>query len=510
MLQFIPFIFSVSMDCPNVIKLAKGMNLHVKQPSTMSAINTDCCGVGTGVVCTSGRVNKIDWSSKNLNGNFDGSLLTSMTMIDSLVFNYNLLTGGIPASYPLALKYLVLDNNKFNGSLPTSYPAQLTNFIVTNNDMTGSIPSNIRASNEISLSNNLFTGPIPVLPSGLVRFFAGGNQLTGKLPSFPTSLQVLYLGTSNNGNRLTGTIALNKPTELYAVGNYITDVIITDKTALTSCDLSDNPLLGSPHISALTTCTMTGIYYTTTVQLLQSTSAVLSKYLTITSSLFTSGSYLTTSASILPSISKTSSAPLTSDTVVTGSYSSMMSNLETPLTSNVAFSSGQNHDSISAASLSHFQNRSQEKHSSSMNVVEISSQSITSVPASSVNSPHTLSLLELISSKFQTSTESLVLLENDHISLKTNSINSLRDTIKTSYLSHQARTYSAITYENEAPISSGIKFSNTYRSQILKIVLHSLLNSMVFIYIAQNIPLKRYFKTHERRIPKNRNVLSSL
>ena len=102
--------------------------------------------------------------------------------------------------------------------------------------------------------------------------------MTGNLPSFPLSLNRLYLGSPNNtGNHFTGSLVLYKPSYVYINDNWISDAVIQDTSKLVSpfCDLSNNPLLGSPHISGLTMCTTNGLYYNTTSSYLKATPTIM-------------------------------------------------------------------------------------------------------------------------------------------------------------------------------------------------------------------------------------------
>ena len=129
-------------------------------------------------------------------------------------------------------------NGFING---TAIPSGVIYLNLQNNDLTGSIPSN--------------------LPNFLRRLSLSGNQLSGDLPSFPSTLEYLYLGYPGQpGNRFTGTLRLNRPLELHIHDNWITDVIIQESSALTGCDLSNNPLLGNANIAGLTRCTKFGLY----------------------------------------------------------------------------------------------------------------------------------------------------------------------------------------------------------------------------------------------------------
>ena len=113
----------------------------------------------------------------------------------------------------------------------------------------------------LGLYNNLLTGPIPTLPSLMTTLALDDNNLSGDLPLFPSTMSNIHLGFPNQaGNHFTGTLRLNRPTNVYINDNWITDVIIQDTSQLTTCDLSNNPLLGNPRIVSLIMCTQNSLY----------------------------------------------------------------------------------------------------------------------------------------------------------------------------------------------------------------------------------------------------------
>jgi len=221
--SILSLILAASVDCPDVINLAKGLHLDQKQPAIYSALLTNCCSGSSSttpfVSCTTQRVVGIYWISYNLNGTINGTAL------------------------PPLLQNLNLDGNQITGPIP-------------------SLPSGLL---ELSASQNLLTGPLPTMPSGLQLLYINSNLLTGDVPSLPNSLTNVYLGYPGiPGNRFTGIVALYQPQYLYLNDNWITDVVVTDTSQLTNgCDLSNNPLLGNPDIASLTMCTQTGLYSTT-------------------------------------------------------------------------------------------------------------------------------------------------------------------------------------------------------------------------------------------------------
>ena len=86
--------------------------------------------------------------------------------------------------------------------------------------------------------------------------------MSGSVPSLPSSLQYIYIGYPGSpGNHFFGKVVLNQPIIVFLNDNWITDLVIYDPVHLTNCDLSNNPLLGDPHIANLTSkCTSNGLY----------------------------------------------------------------------------------------------------------------------------------------------------------------------------------------------------------------------------------------------------------
>ena len=188
-------ISSVSLDCPDMINFATGLNLHLAQPEIMNELITDCCAA-TRITCISLRVTYIDWYYLGLNGTINGTAIPS-----TVIF--------------------------------------------------------------ISLSRNLLSGNIPVnLPTNLGYLYLYSNRLSGDVSSLPANILFLHLGRWNQpGNQFTGNLTLNKPKELYINDNFITNVIIKDTSLFNNtCDLSNNPLQGSAHLSNLEMCAQASLF----------------------------------------------------------------------------------------------------------------------------------------------------------------------------------------------------------------------------------------------------------
>ena len=376
--------FGISLDCPDVISLAQGLRMNIKQPSIFTVIQSDCC-TANGVGCDGGpRVIAIKWSGLGLDGTlqdtylpnnlqnlvlannriignivalpstlqnidvagnllngslpllptglltlnasqnqFSGSLPTLPNNLTEFRANRNKLTGAIPM-LPSSLQKFDVSGNVLNGSLP-SLPIRILLFDASQNQVSGSIPTLPNSLIEIRLNQNKISGIIPILPitlqflklwnnklnssipalpssleyldlshnqlvgtlpsplpNGLEFLRVHNNQLSGNVPSLPLPLYDLWLGNSGfPGNYFSGTIMLNRPTNIRINDNLISNVIILDLSQLIYCDLSNNPLLGSPNISELTICIKNNLYFeskSTAIQIITNRFSETSKY----------------------------------------------------------------------------------------------------------------------------------------------------------------------------------------------------------------------------------------
>ena len=162
----IHLISGVSVDCPNVIKLAMQMKMNTSQPSIMSQLNADCC-TAQGVTCDSStRVTQIFWVSLSppLTGIINGTLL------------------------PPFLTGLRLTNNKLTGSIPRMWPSGLLGLDISRNPL-----------------NCVSPGP---WPSSLILLHLNGLSCTGSAGLFPSNLQELFLGWFGDYSRKTNFLVL--------------------------------------------------------------------------------------------------------------------------------------------------------------------------------------------------------------------------------------------------------------------------------------------------------------
>ena len=250
---------SVSIDCPDVISLATGLNFNIVNSTLMNGIKSDCC-IAFGVFCTGNRVTTINWISLGLNGTINGTALPSaLVRID---FSANSITGTIPTVFPSTLQTIIWFSNRLTGGISATFPPLLNYFHCSWNQLTGGIPATLPISiRSMYIHGNALSGAVTLWPSTLTDITIWGNQLTGDASLFPSSLNVLNFGNAGHfGNSFYGKIRLHKPTELWITNNFIMDLVVLDTSELTTCDLSNNPLLGNSNIANLTVCQKTNLF----------------------------------------------------------------------------------------------------------------------------------------------------------------------------------------------------------------------------------------------------------
>ena len=259
--------YSLSIDCPNMNNLARGLGIESQQPAIWTQLQSDCCVV-SGVTCSSQRVTQITWSNMNLNGIIDKTAIPSN--LQTLDLNTNQLTGPIPTTWPSGLQTLDLSTNQLNGTIPTTFPSGVHFLHLNNNQLTGTIPAVLPSSLQqldlyvnklngsipstwpsglqfLHLNNNQFNGTIPTTwPSVLQQLDLSTNQFYGSIPStFPNPLQFLHL----NNNQLTGSIPTTLPSSLSQFDLYINQLTgpipSTLPTTVQYLHLNNNQLSGS-------------------------------------------------------------------------------------------------------------------------------------------------------------------------------------------------------------------------------------------------------------------------
>ncbi len=216
MFQTIQLVLGLSVDCPNAINFARGLNMNLLQTNIMTQIKTDCC-TATGVTCTNQRIIEIDWNNLSLNGTINGTAI------------------------PSNLTDLFLHLNNIRGLVPNLTGTSVQNLGLAHNTLTGGLPS--------------------AFPAGFYELHVDDNLLSGDLPPFPSTMITLFLGyTGFTGNTFTGVLSVYGPIILGINSNLITDIIIPNMAKMQWCDISDNPLLDAPHIASMTMCIQTGLY----------------------------------------------------------------------------------------------------------------------------------------------------------------------------------------------------------------------------------------------------------
>ena len=259
--MFITLIYSVSIDCPNVISLATAANLHIKEPTIMNKINLDCCDSSwTRVTCNSNqRVTAIEWNYLNLNGKLNVSAIPSTTKIFSVA--NNLLKGSV-SSIPSGLTKFDIGANSFTGSIP-ELPVNMLTLDVVENNLNGSISTLNNKLQYLFIYSNMLDGTLPMLPSTLIGIYCYNNLFYGQVPLFPQSLKYLYLGSSTFGSGLYGPLVIDSVSMLFIPNNYITDITIAHPELIEYCNLSNNPLLGKLSNYPYIPCTKNNLYVAT-------------------------------------------------------------------------------------------------------------------------------------------------------------------------------------------------------------------------------------------------------
>ena len=118
--------YSASVDCSNMLSLAIGLRVHIKQPAIWITLQNDYC-TAVGVTCVNSRVTMISWSNLGLDGVLNGTNLDLYS---------NQLTGEIYSPLSSRLEVLYLDDNNFTSVLPEALPDHMTIFSVDYNNLT--------------------------------------------------------------------------------------------------------------------------------------------------------------------------------------------------------------------------------------------------------------------------------------------------------------------------------------------------------------------------------------
>ena len=231
-------VLAISIDCPDVINLAYGMNMHLVRPTQYNnLINYDCCdsNYNFGVTCINNRVTQLRWIRFDLNGTINATAIP--TNVDTLIFRENQLTGSVP-SLPSSVTFFKCTTNRLTGSLP-AFSSSIQSFDVGENDLTGEIPALPQSMQNLHLYINRLNGSVPISPN-LILLYSGSNLLTGTIPYQLYSLNALALYS----NLLVGSIPSlpNSLLYLYLSGNQLSGRI-PPMPLVNNIELYDNPLL---------------------------------------------------------------------------------------------------------------------------------------------------------------------------------------------------------------------------------------------------------------------------
>ena len=213
--------------------------MDTKQPTMMTDIQNNCCSA-MGITCNENlRVTDIIWSSLGLDGVLNSTYL------------------------PTALSWLDLSNNILTGSI-NKLPNSLTYLNISSNEVSGPFPILPSSLSILDLSRNLLSCDMKSVewPASLVELYINNLGCSGDVSVLPNTLQKLVLGKAGDSsklNRFTGTLHIANPIVLQINDNWITDVQISNPSLMTSCDISNTPLLGNP-ISNFTICSKIGIF----------------------------------------------------------------------------------------------------------------------------------------------------------------------------------------------------------------------------------------------------------
>ena len=250
-----------SVDCPNVINLAKGLLMPSKQPTRMTQIETDCCAAATGVTCLSLRVTAIVWRNLNLAGVVNGSALPStLTRLD--LFN-NKIGGGFPSPIPSALREIDFYINLMSGQIPP-IPLNMNWLDLGSNLFTGYLPPINDGMTFFNLWNNQVSGGINYIPSSLTgQINIGANKMNGTIPIIPNTITDFYCGA----NSFVGRISIYRPSRFEINNNLFTSVSITDISFITSCILSYNQIYSDTVALYSSKCAILGLLIRPTISI---------------------------------------------------------------------------------------------------------------------------------------------------------------------------------------------------------------------------------------------------
>eukprot|EP00834_Sanchytrium_tribonematis_P003771 NODE_158_length_15065_cov_0.349125.p4 type:complete len:394 gc:universal NODE_158_length_15065_cov_0.349125:8755-9936(+) len=258
-------------DCDLLTQFASNLNVS---SALMTQINNNCCtGIVTGVTCNSGQITVIDWSNKNLTGFIDGNMIPRG--LTTLNLKLNKIQGLYPVNVPDTIRNLDLSHNQLVGPV-SKIPNSIVTLFLSQNKLNGSFPVITGPLVNTDCSDNQFTGPLPAIPASVTNFAISRTFITGHIPFLP-NINYLYLADNLmsgdvsviragitefwiQNNKFVGVLTLSRPTKFHVESNLIHEIVVSDTTAITVCNISNNPLLNSTSILNLGICTKINLF----------------------------------------------------------------------------------------------------------------------------------------------------------------------------------------------------------------------------------------------------------
>ena len=238
----VSLVYTAIAECADVINLALGMHMDIKQPGKMTLIRSDCCtSASTGVTCSGAIVIIIGWNALGLDGSINGTAIPKQ--LQNLFLHGNALTGDLP-SFPNSIQQIYLNypgagGNHFTGTLNLYSPL----IVYANNnwitDVTIFDIGPITTSGDCDVSYNPLLNS-PNLPSiaqcTQIGLYSSNLLPNTRLSSTLTKSNPVYLSTtvSKSANLLTYSLA----TLITAVPSIVT-ATTTTFTPTTTALISD-------------------------------------------------------------------------------------------------------------------------------------------------------------------------------------------------------------------------------------------------------------------------------
>ena len=246
---FIHYAYSESPDCPNLLQLAKGLNMNTLQAVIWSSLQADCC-TGTGIVCNTNVVTSITWKTLGLTGSINSTALALMTNLVILDLTSNQISGSFPRILPPLTQTVNVGYNQLTGNINGSaLPPGLQCLETIENAITWTTPIQFPIGVRIlNLNGNIFRGALTSLPSGLAVLGLGSTNRIGDINMIQLPSALAYLDLSFNS--LNGSVRnLLFPvgiTVLYLESNQISDQFpLHLPSGLKTFQIDDNKMTGT-------------------------------------------------------------------------------------------------------------------------------------------------------------------------------------------------------------------------------------------------------------------------